>query len=104
MNISSRLASMQRQANGDYRHQGSSYGYRIAKAAQNMVSIAMSQELEADSVRVRAEHPGRLQTGLAPKDATMDPAIAAERLVTHVEWGDPRALRYVSLEEGELPW
>jgi NAD(P)-dependent dehydrogenase (short-subunit alcohol dehydrogenase family) len=103
INISSRLASLNRQAAGEYRHVPTSYAYRITKAAQNMLSICMAAEF-GDSIRVWAVHPGRLRTALARPDADGDPADAAKRLVSLVEQDSESQLAYIALDEGPLPW
>jgi NAD(P)-dependent dehydrogenase (short-subunit alcohol dehydrogenase family) len=103
VNVSSRLASLNRQAAGEYQQLPTSYAYRVTKAAQNMLSICMANEL-GPSVRVWAVHPGRLRTALAPADADVEPADAARRLVALVRGDTKTPLSYLSLEEGPLPW
>lgn len=103
VNVSSRLASLSRQAAGDYGHLDSSYAYRVTKAAQNMLTISMAGEL-GPSIRVWALHPGRLTTAMGGADADGDPAEAAERLVTLVREGPHAQLQYIALDEGPLPW
>jgi NAD(P)-dependent dehydrogenase (short-subunit alcohol dehydrogenase family) len=103
INISSRLASLHRQAAGEYRHLPTSYAYRITKAAQNMLSVCMAAEF-GDSVRVWAVHPGRLRTALAGPDADGDPADAARRLISLIEEDSQTQLAYLALDEGPLPW
>jgi NAD(P)-dependent dehydrogenase (short-subunit alcohol dehydrogenase family) len=103
VNISSRLASLNRQAAGEYRHIPTSYAYRITKAAQNMLSVCMAEEL-GDAVRVWAVHPGRLRTAMAGADADGDPAEAAMRLVSLVETDSETELAFIALDEGPLPW
>ena len=103
VNVTSRLASLNRQASGEYRHLSSSYAYRITKAAQNMLTVCMAAEL-GPSVRVWAVHPGRLRTAMAVADADGDPAEAAQRLVTLVQTDTETQLAYIALDEGLLPW
>jgi NAD(P)-dependent dehydrogenase (short-subunit alcohol dehydrogenase family) len=103
VNISSRLASLARQASGEYGHLPTSYAYRITKAAQNMLTICMAAEL-GSSVRVWAVHPGRLRTAMAGSDADVEPADAARRLVALVQEDTDTTLAYISLDEGPLPW
>jgi len=103
VNISSRLASLNRQAAGEYGHIPTSYAYRITKAAQNMLSVCMAAEF-GDAVRVWAVHPGRLRTAMAGADADGDPAAAAKHLVSLVEQDSETELTYIALDEGPLPW
>jgi NAD(P)-dependent dehydrogenase (short-subunit alcohol dehydrogenase family) len=103
INISSRLASLNRQASGDYRHLSTSYAYRITKAAQNMLTVCMATEL-GPFIRVWAVHPGRLRTAMAVADADGDPTEAAERLVRLVRADTTTLLAFIALDEGPLPW
>jgi NAD(P)-dependent dehydrogenase (short-subunit alcohol dehydrogenase family) len=103
VNVSSRLASLSRQAAGAYAHVPTSYAYRITKAAQNMLTVCMATEL-GPSVRVWAIHPGRLRTALGLPDADGDPADAAQRLVSLISHDTGTQLAYIALDEGPLPW
>jgi NAD(P)-dependent dehydrogenase (short-subunit alcohol dehydrogenase family) len=103
INISTRLASLGRQAAGEYRDIPTSYAYRISKAAQNMLSVCMATEF-GQAIRVWAVHPGRLRTTLAGPDADGDPAEAAGRLIALIEEDSPVTPAYLSLDEGPLPW
>jgi len=62
INISSRLGSLGSNADGAFEGQGMSYAYRIAKAAQNMLTLCLSQELHTKRIKVCAIAPGRLAT------------------------------------------
>ena len=71
---------------------GRAYAYRIAKCAQNMLTVCLDQELKQAGIRVFALHPGGLRTDVAPPDADTEPAQAAAALVAWVEsshWSDP---------------
>ncbi|GGR43308.1 NAD(P)-dependent dehydrogenase (short-subunit alcohol dehydrogenase family) [Nocardioides luteus] len=103
INVSSRLGSIHDQAAGRYRGFGTSYAYRIAKAAQNMATTCLAEELAPD-VRVWAVHPGRLATGMGRADAATDPAVAAQRLLDLVRGPEKRSPLFLDLENGELPW
>jgi NAD(P)-dependent dehydrogenase (short-subunit alcohol dehydrogenase family) len=105
INVSSRLASLSRQASGLYQDVPTSYAYRISKAAQNMLSACMAME-PGSPLRVWALHPGRLRTALGLPDAAGDPAEAAQRLLGLLG-EDPETrspLAYIALDEGPLPW
>lgn len=103
LNLSSRLGSMTRQARGDFQGSGSSYAYRISKAALNMLTICLANEL-GDRVRCWAVHPGVLGTPETRPGATNTPAGAAGQLVELVDGEDPRPLRFCSLGEEDMPW
>lgn len=79
INLSSRLGSMERTAAGAYADVGVSYSYRIAKAAQNMLSLAMSQDPSIFGISILSVHPGRIRTSSSSSDADMSPEDAARR-------------------------
>jgi NAD(P)-dependent dehydrogenase (short-subunit alcohol dehydrogenase family) len=104
VNISSRLASLDNNAAGAFAGRGFSYSYRIAKAAQNMLSQCLSQEFSADNIKTWAIHPGRLQTRSGSSNASINPEDAARKLVQLIEERNlPNGIFY-SLEDGQLPW
>ncbi|MEC0090598.1 SDR family NAD(P)-dependent oxidoreductase [Paenibacillus macquariensis] len=80
INVSSRLGSLTRMATGEFKDRGFSYSYRMAKAAQNMFTICLGQELKKDNITVCAIHPGQLLTRGRSTDANTDPASAAENI------------------------
>lgn len=79
INLSSRLGSMERTAAGTYANVSVSYSYRIAKAAQNMLSLAMSQDPSMSRISVLSVHPGRIRTSSSSSDADLSPEEAAEQ-------------------------
>lgn len=103
LNLSSRLGSMTRQARGDFQGANTSYAYRISKAALNMLTICLADEL-GERVRCWAVHPGVLGTPETRPGATSTPAGAAARLLELVDSDDPRPLRFCSLGEDDMPW
>ncbi|MFI5910143.1 SDR family NAD(P)-dependent oxidoreductase [Dactylosporangium sp. NPDC051541] len=103
VNVSSRLGSLSAQAAGEFAGRGTSYAYRVSKAAQNMLTIALAQEL-AGRVRCWAVHPGRLTTAMGGPGADTTPHEAADRLVRLLSSPDQRSPRYLSLDGGDLRW
>ena len=63
-NISSRLGSLHKMANKEFPQGEFSYSYRIAKAAQNMLTLCLQQEFADKGIRVTAIHPGKLKTDI----------------------------------------
>lgn len=105
VNLSSRLGSLGKNAAGDFSPGAYSYDYRIAKAAQNMLSLCLNQELSPRGVGVCALHPGRLRTDSGSPDADIDAAAAADRFVELFSTMDSGAGgRFFDLFGGELPW
>jgi len=105
VNVTSRLGSLGRTAAGEYTALQASYGYRIAKAAQNMLTLCMSQDLPGHGVAVCGVHPGRLLTTNAAPDADTSPGEAAGRLAQWVERAGPEVNgRYFDNDVGEMEW
>lgn len=103
VNITSRLGSLSAQAEGRFADRRTSYAYRISKAAQNMLTIALAQEL-VGQVRCWAVHPGALTTAMASIDARTSPEEAATRLAGLIETGGPPSPSFLSLDGPELTW
>ena len=80
VNVSSRLGSLQMTQNKQFQHLQTSYSYRIAKAAQNMLTLCLGQELNEKGISVHAIHPGKLKTEIAAADADTDVATGAENI------------------------
>ncbi|XVV16548.1 SDR family NAD(P)-dependent oxidoreductase [Actinoplanes sp. CA-131856] len=103
VNVSSRLGSLSAQAAGVFADRNTSYAYRVSKAAQNMLTIALAAEL-AGRVRCWAVHPGALTTAMGAPDATTPATRAAERLARLLDSTDPESPRYLSLDGPALTW
>ena len=69
VNITSRLGSARFNARGDFRGRDFSYAYRIAKAAQNMLSLCLADDRRLAAGLVVAVIPGLLQTDSGAEDA-----------------------------------
>jgi NAD(P)-dependent dehydrogenase (short-subunit alcohol dehydrogenase family) len=103
INVSSRLGSIHDQATGRYSDYSTSYAYRISKAAQNMATVCLANEL-SPRVRVWGIHPGRLRTGMGRAGADGDPTDAAHRLLELATAEDVDSPRLLDLEGGEIAW
>lgn len=103
VNVTSRLGSLSAQADGDFSDLSTSYAYKISKAAQNMLTVSLAQDLQG-SVRCWAVHPGKLATGMGQPDASKDPRTAARQLRELVDSGDRTSPRFCSLGEHDLHW
>jgi NAD(P)-dependent dehydrogenase (short-subunit alcohol dehydrogenase family) len=79
LNINSRMGSVAGQYSGKYDHLERSYEYRIAKAAQNMLSACLHGEF-GNRVSILQVHPGRVKTATAQSDAVLEPSEAAEKI------------------------
>lgn len=103
VNITSRKGSISLTARADG---NLVYAYQIAKAAQNMLTACLHQELKSQKINVIAVHPGGLKTSVAPPDADTEPADAAHALYSWLETSDTgRDFACLDLMTGgTVPW
>lgn len=105
INISSRLGSLSKMASGEFKNRKFSYSYRLAKAAQNMLTVCLNNELSGSNIGVLAIHPGLIKTDSGASDAYETPEDAAKRLrkwiedVSNEDFGT-----YQNPGYGEFPW
>lgn len=86
-------------------NQGFSYSYRVAKAAQNMLSVCLSEEFAPKGVQVAAVHPGQFMSSTAASDADMSAGEAARELVQWIEsWEGELEVQLIQPGRGPLPW
>ena len=86
LNINSRFGSITRQSQKNYENLNISYSYRIAKAAQNMLTNCIRLEFK-DRIEVISIHPGKMKTEIASKDADLEPIEVAKKIVNFYEKG-----------------
>jgi NAD(P)-dependent dehydrogenase (short-subunit alcohol dehydrogenase family) len=104
VNISSRLGSITKTSNGDFLGEEHSYAYRVAKAAQNMVSACMATDAALQPIKIISVHPGRMQTDLGGSDAPISPDKSAERLFRFITTTDVPLGGFFDLFDGQIPW
>ena len=104
VNISSRLGSISRNSLGEFTGKGFSYGYRIGKAAQNMLTQCLSQELGPKGFKVCALHPGRLLTSSGASDAHMTPYESAQKIYNLLIEDKIENGGYYCIEDGSMQW
>lgn len=104
INISSRRGSLSMQASRAAKGSGCSYSYRISKAAQNMLTLCLADDLEEVGIDVAAIHPGRLLTKMASKDAHMTPEKSAGLISDLVISKKIKNRDYLCMESGALQW
>lgn len=98
VNISSRLGSIGDNASGG------DYGYRMSKAAQNMLTANLAIELAEDGVVVAALHPGIVATamtggtGTPPDEAARDLKAVVDGLTQERSGG------FFARDGSALPW
>ena len=104
INISSRVGSISKNASGEFTNKGFTYSYRIGKAAQNMLTQCLAQELGPHGFRVCALHPGRLLTASGAHDAHMQPHESASKIYDLFTKNKLENGGYYCVETGEIPW
>lgn len=104
VNVSSRLGSAALQANGEFAGFGTSYGYRLGKAALNMLTLSLHEEFGAE-LDVWSVHPGALATGMGRSGASKEPATAASELLRELSEPGGSSPRFFELgSSAPLPW
>jgi len=104
INISSRVGSISKNTSGEFTDKGFSYGYRIGKAAQNMLTQCLAQELGPQGFKVCALHPGRLRTASGAYDAHMEPHESAKAIYNLLVENKLENGGYYCVETGTIPW
>lgn len=85
LNINSRFGSISRQSLGVYKDLEVSYSYRIAKAAQNMLTNCL--KLEFKNQNFVSLMPGKMKTKISQSDADTLPAESAKKIIEFWEHG-----------------
>jgi NAD(P)-dependent dehydrogenase (short-subunit alcohol dehydrogenase family) len=84
---------------------GSSYGYRGSKAALNMLSVCMANELRGDGITCIVAHPGWVKTDMGGPGAPLEPAESVKHLLAIVERVTPADTgKFFNHDGGTLPW
>ena len=86
LNLNSRFGSITRQSNGTYLNTAVSYAYRIAKAAQNMLTNCLRTEFK-DKIKFVSIHPGKMKTEIAQVDADIEPEVIANKILRFYQNG-----------------
>ena len=77
--VSSRMGSIADNTSGGY------YGYRMSKAAANMVGASLARDLEDRGVAVAVLHPGYVRTEMTGGGGDVDPEQAASGLLARLD-------------------
>ena len=81
VNISSRAGSL---AEGTLDDDEGDYAYRLSKAALNMATVKLAQDLRKDGVTVLSLHPGWVKTDMGGSDAPLDPKESVRGLLAQI--------------------
>ncbi len=84
---------------------GSSYGYRMSKAALNMAGRSLAHDLRGANVSVILLHPGYVRTDMTGNTGHIDPEESAAGLIARVDALTPESSGSFFHQNGEeLPW
>lgn len=98
VNISSRLGSI-----GD-NESGEDYGYRMSKAAQNMLTSSLAIDLGKEDVIVTALHPGIVATGMTGGKGTAADEVARDLKAVIDGLDASRSGSFLDRFGAEIPW
>jgi NAD(P)-dependent dehydrogenase (short-subunit alcohol dehydrogenase family) len=99
INITSQLGSI---ANNNG---GSSYGYRASKAALNMLTRSLANELRPEGFTCIAVHPGWVKTDMGGPQAPLTPEQSARDILALIERLTPSDTgSFLSHHGATLPW
>lgn len=105
INVSSRLGSLHKMSEKEFPQGQFSYSYRIAKVAQNMLTLCLQQEFENKGIGINAIHPGKLKTEIGAFDADMTPAVGAQNIYDSViDSNEDVSGKFIEPGVGEWKW
>ena len=85
INITSRLGSVRQHLAGEFTDKKFSYPYRIAKCAQNMLTLCMQGDQSLDDIVIAAINPGLLKTASGSSDAKHTAKEAAKNIISLIQ-------------------
>lgn len=84
---------------------GSSYGYRMSKAAVNMAGVSLARDLASRNIAVILLHPGYVRTEMTGRSGHIDPAESAAGLLARIDELSADTSGTLRHANGEaLPW
>jgi NAD(P)-dependent dehydrogenase (short-subunit alcohol dehydrogenase family) len=87
------------------RPSGGNYGYRMSKAALNMLGANLAADLAARGILVAVLHPGFVRTEMTQGGGNVDPPESAAGLIRQIDALDAaRSGRFVHANGDEVPW
>lgn len=105
VNMSTELASMTRVGDPESRMSTVlTLGYNSSKAAVNMVTVMLANELRGTGILVNAVDPGNCATDMGGWDAPRTPAQGAAVAVRLATLGPDGPTGELHAESGRLPW
>tara|TARA_B100001113_G_C21043230_1_gene593316 strand:+ start:516 stop:1202 length:687 start_codon:yes stop_codon:yes gene_type:complete len=86
-------------------HSGRSYAYRASKAALNMFSIAMKNELDTLGISLLIMHPGWVETDMGGPNAPLSTTESVRGIMERIEEQNlSMSGRYVEFDGSPIEW
>jgi NAD(P)-dependent dehydrogenase (short-subunit alcohol dehydrogenase family) len=97
-------------------NEGGDYGHHMSKAAANMMTVLVQEELKKKGICVAALHPGFNKTDMTKKyehiweiEGAVDPSLGAKRVAHEIErmYLEPAEMEgaFINCEDGmNIPW
>jgi len=87
------------------RPSGGNYGYRMSKAALNMLGANLAADLAARGIHVAVLHPGFVRTEMTHGSGNIDPPDSAAGLIRQIDALDAsRSGRFFHADGREVAW
>src|SRR6185503_218826 len=87
------------------RPSGRNYGYRMSKAALNMLGANLAADLAARGIHVAVLHPGFVRTEMTHGGGNIDPPESAAGLIRQIDALDAtRSGRFLHADGSEVAW
>ena len=87
------------------RPSGRNYGYRMSKAALNMLGANLAADLAARGIHVAVLHPGFVRTEMTQGGGNIDPPDSAAGLIRQIDALDAsRSGWFFHADGSEVPW
>jgi len=87
------------------RPSGGNYGYRMSKAAVNMLGANLAHDLAPRGIHVAVLHPGFVRTDMTGSGGNVDPPEAVAGLIRQIDLLDAsRSGRFFHADGAEIPW
>jgi NAD(P)-dependent dehydrogenase (short-subunit alcohol dehydrogenase family) len=87
------------------RPSGGNYGYRMSKAALNMLGANLAADLAARGIHVAVLHPGFVRTEMTRGGGNLDPPESAAGLIRQIDALDAsRSGRFFHSDGSEIAW
>ncbi len=84
---------------------GRNYGYRMSKAALNMLGANLAADLAAREIHVAVLHPGFVRTEMTQGGGNVDPPDSAAGLIRQIDALDAsRSGRFFHADGSEVAW